>query len=237
MLFGTFAPEPGAWSEYVIYDKATGQRAAVRLSIVGVAGDSYWYEVVSSEAEGSNITKMLVTGNPHDPDNIQRLIMKSGRHDAREVERDTGLKERRMASHMFAERSGIPIGSKANLQNVKNGEGVVTVPAGTFAVALHQIVDTTGKVYGTYKSSREVHPFGVVTSEAGNTILTLVSFGTGAKSLITAEPALMTRPPGIADGMERPMVPGLVSPQGMEGGPAPEIRKIPGMGTGYEPRQ
>lgn len=222
-FFGTFAPEPGAWSEYAIFDKATGDRTVMRLAIVGAEGDSYWYEVAYREGEGSSIVKMLVTGDPIDPENIQRLIMKSGIQAAREVDRDSVLMDRRKAGHLFEERSGIATGPQADLQNVKTGEEVVTVPAGTFDVELHQIVDTAGKVYGAYKFSREVHPFGVVASDAGNTILLLVGRGTGAMSLITEEPAMMTRPPGMLPGMEP--------------GPAIDIKRIPGMGTGYEPRQ
>jgi hypothetical protein len=66
-LFGIFAPKPGAWSEYAIFDKATGKRTVMHMSIVGVEGDSYWYEVVNREGEGSNIVKMLVKGDPNDP--------------------------------------------------------------------------------------------------------------------------------------------------------------------------
>jgi len=60
-LWGTFTPEPGAWSEYVKSDKVTGKRTVTRMSIVGVDGDSYWYEVADREGKSSNIVKMLVS--------------------------------------------------------------------------------------------------------------------------------------------------------------------------------
>ena len=236
-LFGIFAPKPGAWSEYAIFDKATGKRTVMHMSIVGVEGDSYWYEVVNREGEGSNIVKMLVKGDPNDPENIQRLIMKSGTNPAQEMPRDFVLMGRRMASHMFEQRSGIPTSPKVNLQNVKTGEGVVTVPAGTFDVSLHQIVDTAGKVYAEYKFSQVVRPFGVVASDAENTTMVLVGHGTGAKTLITEEPTMMTQPPGMPEGMPRGMPPGMAPPQGTGPGPGSDIRQIPGMGTGYEPKQ
>jgi len=236
-LFGTFAPKPGAWSEYAIFDKATGKKAVMRMAIVGIDGDSYWYEVVNEEGGGSNIIKMLVKGDPNDPENIQRLIMKSGADPAREMPRDFVLMGRRMASHMFEQRSGIPTNLTAELQNIRTGEGVETVPAGTFEVELHQIVDAAGNVYAEYKFSQEVSPFGVVTSDAGNTTMVLVGHGNGAKSLITEEPAMMSQPPGMPEGMPRGMVPGMVPPQGTESGPGNNIKPIPGMGTGYEPKQ
>lgn len=230
-LYGTFAPKPGAWSEYVILDKANGKRTVMRLSIVGVEADSYWYEVFSREEGTTNIVKMLVKGDPNNPENIQRLIMQSGINYAREMERSSVLMDPGMASHIFEQRSGIPTNIKLNLQNVKTGEGVVTVPAGTFAVGLHQLVDTSGKVYAKYNFSKEVRPIGIVTSDAGNITVTLVGHGTGANSRINTEPTMITQPPGMADGVPQEMNPGM--------GPVPgsNIRQLPGMGTGYEPKQ
>lgn len=235
-LFGVFAPKPGVWSEYAIFDKATGKRAVMRMSIVGVEGDAYWYEVVNREGEASNIVKMLVKGDPNDPENIQRLIMKSGTNPAQEMPRDFVLMGRRMASHMFEQRSGIPASPSVKLQNVKTGIGEATVPAGTFDVALHEIVDESGRVYAKYKFSEEVRPFGVIASDAENSTMVLVGYGDGAKSLITEEPTMMTQPPGMPEGMPRGMPPGMAPPQGMGPGTG-TIREIPGMGTGYEPRK
>ena len=236
-LFGTFAPKPGAWSEYAIFDKATGNKTVMRMSIVGVDGDSYWYEVINEEGENRNIVKMLIKGDPNDPENIQRLIMKSGTNPAREMPRDFVLMGRRMASHMFEQRSGIPTSPTVKLQNIRTGEGVATVPAGTFEVGLHQVVDTAGKVYAEYKFSRDVSPFGVVASDAGNTSMVLVGHGTGAKSLITEEAVMMSQPPGMPERMPRGMVPGMVPPQGKGPDPGNTIKPVPGMGTGYEPEK
>jgi hypothetical protein len=236
-LFGTFAPKNGDWSEYTIFDKATGKQAVMRMSIVGIEGNSYWYEVVNEEGEGRNIVKMLVKGDPNDPENIQRFIMKSGVNPAREMPRDFVIMGRKMASHMFEQRSGIPISPTVKLQNIKTGDGVATVPAGTFEVGLHQIVDMAGKVYAEYKFSQEVSPFGVVASDAGNTTMVLVNHGSGAESLITEEPEMMSQPPGMPKGMPRGMAPGMVPPQGTGPGPGNGIKPIPGMGTGYEPKR
>jgi hypothetical protein len=231
-LFGTFAPKTGAWSEYAVFDKTSGKRSVMRMSIVGTEGDSYWYEVVNKEGEGSNIIKMLVKGDPNDPENIQRLIMKSGGNPAQEMPRDFVLMGRRMATHMFEQRSGIPSKPAVNLKNIETGKGSTTVPAGTFDVSLHKVVDETGKVYAEYKFSETVHPFGVVSSNAEYSTMVLVGLGTDAKSLITEEPAMMTQPPGMPKGMPRGMPPGMgpIPGQGTSG----QIKQIPGMGTGYE---
>ncbi len=236
-LFGTFAPQPGAWSEYDIFDKSIDRRARMRMAIVGVEDGSYWYEVVNEEGATRNIVKMLVKGDPNDPEHIQRLIMKSGDGPAREMPRDFVLMGRRMAVYMFELRSGIPAASLASLQNVKTGEEEVTVPAGTFAVTLHRIVDAAGQIYAEYKFSPEVSPFGVVYSEAGKTTMVLLGHGTGAESLISEEPVMMSQPPGMPEGMLRGMVPGMSPPEGMGPDQGGSIRQIPGMGTGYEPKQ
>lgn len=220
-LFGAFLPKEGAWSQYTVTEKQTGRKTLMRMSIVGKEDGSYWYEVINDEEGARNIVKMLVKGDPNDPENIQRLIMKSGRGPAQEMERDFVLMGRRMASHMFEQRSGIPSSPATALTNNKTGTGKVKVPAGTFSVTNHQIVDANGKVYAEYKFSKSIHPFGVVTSDTENSSMVLLDHGTGAKSLITGTPAMMTQPPGMEPPAGR--------------GPDSGIRELKGMGTGYEP--
>jgi hypothetical protein len=219
-LFGAFSPKNGGWSEYAIYDKSTGKRTVMRMSIVGIEADAFWYEVENREGGGSNIVKMLLTGDPNDPENIQRLIMKSGANPAQEMPRDFVLMGRRMASHMFEQRSGIPSNPALKLENKKTGVGSATVPAGTFDVR--------------YKINTDVHPFGVVSSDAENATMVLVGYGIGAKSLITQEPAMMTRPPGMPEGAPIRVPPGMGQLPGQ--GPGNPIRQNPGMGRGYEPK-
>ncbi len=232
-LFGTFLPKEGAWSQYTITEKQTGIKTLMRMSIVGREGGSYWYEVINDEEGARNIVKMLVKGDPNDPENIQRLIMKSGRQPAQEMPRDFVLMGRRMASHMFEQRSGIPSSQSVSLKNEIVGTGKVKVPAGTFSITNHQIVDANGKIYAEFKFSKSIHPFGVVTSDTENTSMVLLDHGTGAKSLITGTPAMMTQPPGMPQGMPRGMPPGMEPPAGR--GPGSGMRELRGMGTGYEP--
>jgi hypothetical protein len=205
----------------------------MRMSIVGKENGSYWYEVINDEEGARNIVKMLVKGDPNDPENIQRLIMKSGQRPAQEMPRDFVLMGRRMANHMFEQRSGIPTSKSANLKNEIVGKGEIKVPAGTFTITKHQIVDANGKVYAEYKFSETIHPFGVVTSDTESTSMILLDHGTGAKSVITGTPAMMTQPPGMPQGLPRGMPPGMDPSAGS--GPGSGIRQLPGMGTGYEP--
>ena len=230
-LFGTFLPKEGAWSQYTVTEKQTGRKTLMRMSIVGKVNGSYWYEVINDEEGARNIVKMLVKGDPNDPENIQRLIMQSGQGPAQEMPRDFVLMGRRMANHMFEQRSGIPSSQSASLKNEIVGKDELKVSAGTFSVTNHQIVDANGKVYAEYKFSKTIHPFGVVTSDTENTSMILLNHGTGAKSLITGTPAMMTQPPG----MPRGMPPGMEPPP--DRGPGSEMRQLQGMGTGYEPKK
>jgi hypothetical protein len=214
-LLGIFSPKPGVWSEYAIFDKATGRRTVLKISIVGIEQDAYWYEVENREETSVTIFKMLTKGDPVYPENIERLIIKSGPGPAREVGGESAFMKRLDAGRMLEQQSGMPPRSTVNLKSVETGTGEATVVAGTFDVSLHEIVDQAGKVYARYKFSQEVRPFGIVSSETDTKILVLGSHGTGARSEVTEEPVIMnTQPPGMGQG-------GI-------------IMQIPGMGTGYE---
>jgi hypothetical protein len=216
-LLGSFSPKTDVWSEYAIYEKAAGRRTLMRISIVGIDQDAYWYEMGNRADTTTSIIKMLVKGDPIYPENILRLIIKSGPGPAREMGGDLASTGAEEAGRMFEEQCGIPVRTMANLKTVKTGEGTATVPAGTFDVSLHEIVDKAGRVYARYKFSQEVRPFGIVNCDTDTRTMVLVAHGTGAKSLITEEPETMTQPPGMGQG-------GI-------------IMQIPGMGTGYEIRQ
>jgi hypothetical protein len=65
----------------------------------------------------------------------------------------------------------------------------------------------------------------------------LLAHGTGAESMITEEPTMMSQPPGMPEGMLRGMVPGMASPEERGPGARKGIKQVPGMGTGYEPKK
>jgi hypothetical protein len=141
-----------------------------------------------------------------------------------------------MADHMFEQRSGIPSSPGPGFENKVVGKGKTKIPAGTFDVSKHQIVDANGKVYAEFEFSEDIHPFGVVTSATEDSSMTLMDYGTGAKSLITETPTMMSQPPGMPPGMPRGMPPGMEQqPPGM--GPGSGLRELKGMGSGYEPER
>jgi len=233
-LFGVFAPKLGTWSEYAIFDKATGNRSVIRLSLVSVEDDAFWYEIVNREkAEDITLVRMLIKGDPGDPGNIKRLIMKAGAEPAREMDGDSLLKGSRTAGHMLEQRSGIPTSAGIQLKRVKTGDGTATVPAGTFAVSMFDIVDDNNIVYVKYKYSRDVRPLGIVASDTSGTTMVLAGYGTGAQSFLAQEPGMMSLPAEMSGEIVPDMAPG----QGASPVPGNSIRKIPGMGTGYEPRR
>lgn len=236
-LIGSFAPKTGAWSEYALFDMTTGIRTVMRMSIVGVESDSYWYEVITKEGQESKIVKMMITGDPNDPENIKRLIVKSGQAKAQEMDRDSLQKIRVLAGRTFEEQSGIPAGPNVSMKDIETGAGVATVPAGTFDVSLHQIVDRAGTVYAEYKYSEDIRPFGIVSSESENTVMVLIGHGEGAKSLITEEPVMMRSQTAESEDTFKEREPGTVPQQSMGLKPGSNIRQIPAMGTGYEPKQ
>jgi hypothetical protein len=79
----------------------TGKKSTMRNSVVGKDGDLFWYEVSITEAGARNVIKMLLKGDPNNPENIQRLIMKNGDQPAQEMPREFVVMGRRMATAMF----------------------------------------------------------------------------------------------------------------------------------------
>ncbi len=213
-LFGTFTPTPGVWSEYDVVEKDGNKNSKMRMAILDTEGDAFWYEVLMDDGEHRNVIKMLVKESPNNPENIKRMIMKSGDNPATEMPRDFVAMGRRMAVHMFERRSGIQGDTSSPLQLVEGEERQVTVPAGTFRARHQKIVDAEGKVYATYDYNADVLPFGVVTSDTETTSMKLTGYGKDAKSLISETPVPLSGPPGMVPGMPRGMPPGMAHPPG-----------------------
>lgn len=232
-LASAFIPKTGAWSEYALFDKTTGKRTVMRMAIVGVEEDAYWYEMIINSGEERSVVKMMITGDPNVPENIKRIIVKTGSKPAREMDWDSVQKVRMLASRIFMQQSGLSARSDVTVKDIKTGEGIATVPAGTFNVSLHKIMDTTGKIYAEYKFSEKVHPFGIVSLETEQTAMILSEYGDGARSLIKEEPEMMSQPPVISEEMFKDMM----TPHGKELESGNNIKQIPGMGTGYESKQ
>jgi len=186
----------------------------MRMAIVGIEGDSYWYEVWLQDEGSRNIIKLLVTGDPNNSDNIQRMIMKSGDSQATEMPRDFVVIGRKMAVHMFETRSGVSSPPEQGVRVEEVGRREVTVPAGTFTTSQSRIIGADGKEMGSFDLSEKIPPFGVVTSETTQTKMDLLAFGQDAKTAITEEPVKMSKPPGMPEGMPRGRPPGMMPPQG-----------------------
>ncbi len=207
-IFGIFEPTQGVWAEYDILDKKMNQPSKMRMAVVGQEGDAFWYEVTNTQKDSVNVIKMLVKGDPNDTENIQRLIIKSGDQNAIEMPRDFVLMGRRMATHMFSERSGVPA-EGAMVTSRDAGTKTMTVPAGTFTGMLKEIVDEKGKVLSTYLFLQSVSPFGIVWSDSEATEMKLKAHGADAVSQITGPVEKMAMPPGMPEGMPRGMPPGM----------------------------
>ncbi len=208
-LFGSFEPRAGVWSEYSVSEKEQDKKSTMRLAIVGQEGEAYWYEVFLQEEQSRNIIKMLVKGNPNNPENIQRLILKNGDNPAIEMPRDFVVMGRRMAGYMFESRSGTAPMTESELKVEKIGQREVTVPAGTFRVSQHRITDASGEVLGTFDFDPDILPIGVISSDTRKSNMVLVAHGSDATSLITEQPTMMRTPPGMPPGMPRGLPPGM----------------------------
>ncbi len=219
-LFGQFAPREGVWAQYAVLDKQTMRESKMRMAIVGTEGDSYWYEVWLQDEDSRNVIKLLVTGDPNDSDNIQRMIMKSGEGQATEMPRDFVVMGRKMAVHMFETRSGVGPPPEQGVKVEEVGQREVTVPAGKFTTTQSRIIGADGNEVGSFDLSPEVPPFGVVTSETAQTKMDLLAFGKDAKTAITEEPVKISKPPGMPEGMPRGRPPGI-----MPGAGPPQTQK------------
>ncbi len=178
-FYGEFKPVIGGWSEYQITTKREGSMK-MKVAIVGKEGDAYWYETVMEGGKrGHIITKMLVSGNPEDPKNIKRLIVKEGDKPARE-----------MPVEMM--RQGPSKGQEAKGNIVDKGIETITVPAGAFK-AQHMQYQAQGEATDVW-IYKDVCPYGLIKSQSKDAEMALTGYGTGAKSQITEAPQKFEMP-------------------------------------------
>jgi hypothetical protein len=227
-FFGAFATTLGGWSEYAVTETEGGKKSTMRTAIVGKEGDAFWYEIAITEGGTRNIIKMFLKGDPNNPENIQRLVMKNGDQPAQEMPREFVVMGRRMATSMFETRSGSSVANQANIRAEEVGTEQVSVPAGTFQVTRSRVLDNAGKVLATYDFNKGVLPLGIVRSATDKVTMELIASGKDAVSLITEEPVMMKRPPGMPEDNPRGAPPGMEAPgrrpapaSGGYGSPAP----------------
>jgi hypothetical protein len=176
-FYGDFKPVIGGWSEYEVTQKGQSP-VKMKIAVVGKEGDAYWYEtVMDTKGEGKMITKMLVSGNPDDRKNVKRMIVKMGNEPAMEMPVMT------QASAAQKEPAG---------KIIDKGSETIKVPAGSFKTQHTQyqgkdvVVDSW--VY------KDVSPYGMIKSQSKDFEMVLVSYGTGAKTLITETPKKFEMP-------------------------------------------
>lgn len=108
----------------------------MKIAIVGKEGEAYWYEtVIEDQREGRVITKMLISGDPGDPKQIKRMIVKMGNEPAME-----------MSPQMMGQKAGR---QDPKVKAVDKGTETVKVPAGSFTAKRFQYQDPEG-VTDTY---------------------------------------------------------------------------------------
>ena len=226
-FFGVFSTTVGGWSEYAVTETAGGKKTTMRNAVVGKEGDAFWYEVAITEGGGRNIIKMFLKGDPNNPENIQRLIMKNGDQPAQEMPREFVVMGRRMATTMFETRSGSSVVNQPNLRTEAAGAAQVTVPAGSFSATSYRILDATNKVLATYDFNKDVLPFGVVRSATDKVKMELIASGKDAVSLITEQPTMMQTPPGMPETNPRGIPPGMKAPGSIPPPPPGGVYGIP----------
>jgi len=177
-FYSDFKPIVGGWSEYQMTSKSESP-VKMKMAIVGKEGDAYWYETVMEDKKaGKTITKMLVSGNPDDPNSVKRIIVKTGNQPAME-----------MPVQMWKQGSK-PQESKGKL--IDKGKETIKVPAGTFATQHVQYQDV-GSLVDTW-IYKDVSPYGLIKSQSKDFEMVLTGYGTGAKSLITETPRKFEMP-------------------------------------------
>jgi len=171
-FYSDFKPVVGGWSEYQMTSKGEAP-VKMKIAIVGKEGDAYWYETVMEDKKaGKTVSKMLVSGNPDDPNSVKRMIIKAGNEPAME-----------MPIQMW-KQGAKPQESKGKV--IDKGKETIKVPAGTFA-AQHFQHQESGSLVDSWVY-KDVSPYGLIKSQSKDFEMVLTGYGTGAKSLITEKP-------------------------------------------------
>jgi hypothetical protein len=177
-FYSDFKPVVGGWSEYQMSSKGEAP-VKMKMAIVGKEGDAYWYETVMEDKKaGRTITKMLVSGNPDDPNSVKRMIIKTGNQPAME-----------MPVQMWKQGSK-PQEPKGKV--IDKGSETIKVPAGTFATQ-HFQYQGSGSLVDTWVY-KDISPYGLIKSQSKDFEMVLLGYGSGAKTLITEKPQKFEMP-------------------------------------------
>jgi len=175
-----FKPVVGQWAEYTMTPKDE-KPMTMRISIVGKEDDAYWYESVMTGQKGEQmISKMLVSGDPQNTENVKRMIVKSGDEPAME------MPVQMMA--MMGGAGGLEV-KEPETEMADLGVESVTVPAGTFDASHWEFI-SDGDAFDAWISAG-VGPYGLVKGASGDFEIVLVAHGDKATTLITETPTAL----------------------------------------------
>jgi hypothetical protein len=181
-IYTDFKPVVGAWAEYQMTTKGEDP-VTMRLAVVGKEGEFFWYEtVMTMKDQGRMVTKMLVSGNPQETQNVKRMILKSG--DAAAVEMPVTAPSEPKAE---ADKPKQPEGTLVN-----KGSEMVTVPAGTFKT--DHYVYTQDKIVVDSWVAADIGPYGMVKTLTKDMEMVLTAYGKDATTLITETPQKLEIP-------------------------------------------
>ncbi len=167
-----FKPLVGGWSEYQRTSK-NGESLKKKFAIVGKEGNAYWYESVTEGGrKGRFILKLLVSGDPREPKNVNRVIQKPGINPAVEFP----IEEMRLLLTDQEQKGRI----------IDKGNETIKVPAGSFSTKHMQYQD--GVEVLDIWICKDVSPYGMIKSQSKDHEMVLIGYGTGAKTLITETP-------------------------------------------------
>jgi hypothetical protein len=181
-IYADFKPVVGAWAEYQMTAKGE-EPMTMRLAIVGKEGDFFWYEtVMSMKDQGRMVTKMLVSGNPQDTQNVKRMILKSGDDPAMEMPISAPAEPK-----AETDKPKQPEGTLVN-----KGSEMITVPAGTFK-ADHYVYTQDEIVVDSWVAP-DIGPYGMAKTLTKDMEMVLTAYGKDATTLITETPQKFEMP-------------------------------------------
>ncbi|MFQ5906998.1 MAG: hypothetical protein ACE5JA_10575, partial [bacterium] len=176
-------PPVGAWSEYRIINIEGPDTVLIKYSLTGREkydkADCYWFEYHIARDEEVDIIKMLISGDPKDPDNLKRLIVKRG--DDRPIELPVPKRH-----------SAVPESAKTP-EPVTLGSETIITPAGKLKCTHLTVKNMKNKI--DFWTNEKIPFFGLARSVDGNSVIEIMRYGkTGAKTGITEKPQKMPTP-------------------------------------------
>lgn len=191
-------PPVGSWCEYKIVDKADNDTVIFKYSLPSKEKfdneDCHWFEFQVSEDEELSIVKMLISGDPNEPKNLKRLIIKSGDEPAIEV--PVGMMQAHAEESEGEEaepEKEIESEEEEKAAELKVGEETIETKAGKLECTHLRIKDEEEVIDMWVNDALPFFSLAKMTSNEST--MEIMGFGdSGAKSAITEEPQKMPMP-------------------------------------------